>query len=292
MVITSTSRPITAVDDNVETLFSVGYREPMTTALRDALRADGLVLCLALLHSRTPDVPAIAAACGYDAVYVDLEHTSTSLDTAQLLCASALGAGISGLVRVPSHDPSVIARVLDGGAVGVIVPHINSKVEAEGVVRAARFPPIGNRSIAGPNAVSGYTPRTAPQLAELLERRTVVAVMIETAQAVEAADSIAAVDGVDMVLIGPSDLTAEMGIHGQYENEHFHRAVESVAAACRSHGVALGIAGIKSVDLLNRFVGLGLRFISAGTDVGMMTEAAAARAQALRGLQGHRDDRH
>ncbi|WP_196771268.1 HpcH/HpaI aldolase family protein [Mycobacterium intracellulare] len=264
----------------------------MTTALRDALRADGLVLCLALLHSRTPDVPAIAAACGYDAVYVDLEHTSTSLDTAQLLCASALGAGISGLVRVPSHDPSVIARVLDGGAVGVIVPHINSKDEAEGVVRAARFPPIGNRSIAGPNALSGYTPRTAPQLAELLERRTVVAVMIETAEAVEAADSIAAVDGVDMVLIGPSDLTAEMGIHGQYENEHFHRAVESVAAACRSHGVALGIAGIKSVDLLNRFVGLGLRFISAGTDVGMMTEAAAARAQALRGLQGHRDDRH
>lgn len=278
------------VDNNVETLFSVGYREPMTTALRDALRAEALVLCLALLHARTPDVPAIAAACGYDAVYVDLEHTSTSLDTAQMLCASALGAGISGLVRVPSNDPSVIARVLDGGAVGVIVPHINSKKEAERVVQAARFPPIGNRSISGPNAVSGYAPRTAPQLVKLLERRTVVAVMIETPEAVEAADAIAAVDGVDMILIGPSDLTAEMGIHGQYENDHFHSAVESVAAACRSHGVALGIAGIKSVDLLNRFVGLGLRFISAGTDVGMMTEAASARAQALRGLQSHRDD--
>lgn len=289
MVITSLSRLIMTIDDNVETLFSVGYREPMTTALRDALRAEALVLCLALLHSRTPDVPAIAAACGYDAVYVDLEHTSTSLDTAQMLCASALGAGISGLVRVPSNDPSVIARALDGGAVGVIVPHINSKEEAEGVVQAARFPPIGNRSISGPNAVSGYAPRTASQLVELLERRTVVAVMIETPEAVEAADAIAAVDGVDMILIGPSDLTAEMGIHGQYENEHFHRAVESVAAACRSHGVALGIAGIKSVDLLNRFVGLGLRFISAGTDVGMMTEAASARAQALRGLQSHRD---
>ncbi|OCB23678.1 HpcH/HpaI aldolase family protein [Mycobacterium intracellulare] len=277
------------VDNIVETLFSVGYREPMTTALRDALRAEALVLCLALLHARTPDVPAIAAACGYDAVYVDLEHTSTSLDTAQMLCASALGAGISGLVRVPSNDPSVIARVLDAGAVGVIVPHINSKKEAEGVVQAARFPPIGNRSISGPNAVSGYAPRTAPQLVELLERRTVVAVMIETPEAVEAADAIAAVHGVDMILIGPSDLTAEMGIHGQYENDHFHSAVESVAAACRSHGVALGIAGIKSVDLLNRFVGLGLRFISAGTDVGMMTEAASARAQALRGLQSHRD---
>lgn len=277
-----------AVDANLETRFSVRYREPMTTALRDALRGEALVLCLALLNSRTPDVPAVAAACGYDAVYVDLEHTSTSLDTAQLLCVSALGAGISGLVRVPSHEPSVIARVLDGGAVGVIVPHINSQEEAQEVVHAARFPPVGRRSISGPNAVSGYQPRTAPQLVELLERRTVVAVMIETPEAVEASGSIASVPGIDMIIVGPSDLTAEMGIHGQYENDHFHRAVESVAAACRSHGVALGMAGIKSLELLNRFRGLGLRFISAGTDVGMMTEAATSRAQALRGLESPR----
>jgi len=277
--------PIMTVDEIVETPFSVRYGKPMATALREALQGEALVLCLALLNSRTPEVPAIAAACGYDAVYVDLEHTATSLETAQMLCATAIGAGIAGLVRVPSHDPSVIARVLDGGAVGIIVPHVNSKEEAEAVVQAARFPPIGHRSISGPNAVSGYQPRSADQLVELLERRTVVAVMVETPTAVEASDAIAAVEGIDMILLGPSDLTAEMGIHGQYENDHFHRAVESVAAACRDHGVALGIAGIKSLDLLNRFVGLGLRFISAGTDVGMMTEAATARARALRGLE-------
>lgn len=276
--------------DIVETLFSVRYRVPMTTTLREALRGDALVLCLALLNSRTPDVPGVVAACGYDAVYIDLEHTSTSLDTAQMLCAGALGAGISGLVRVPSQEPSLIARVLDGGAVGVIVPHVHSKKEAQKVVHAARFPPIGHRSISGPNAVSGYQPRPAPQLVELLERRTVVAVMIETPEAVRAADSIASVEGIDMILLGPSDLTAEMGIHGQYENGHFRDAVESVAAACRGHGVALGIAGIKSLDLLNRFVGLGLRFISAGTDVAMMTEAATTRAQALRGLTGRREN--
>ena len=274
------------VHEFVEPSFSVRYRERVHGSLRDALRGDRLVLCLALLNARTPDVPAIAAACGYDSVYVDLEHTSTSLETAAMLCTSAIGAGISALVRVPSHDPSVIARVLDSGAVGVIVPHINSKEEAESVVAAARFPPIGHRSIAGPNAVSGYQPRSAAELTVELERRTVVAVMIETARAVEASDEIAAVQGIDMVLLGPSDLTADMGIHGQYENAHFHRAVESVAAACRSHGVALGVAGIKSLELLNRFVDLGLRFISAGTDVGMMTEAATTRAQALRDLEG------
>lgn len=258
----------------------------MQAALRDALRAGDLVVCLALLNSRTSDVPAIAAACGYDAVYVDLEHTSTSLETAALLCSSAIGAGIAGLVRVPSHDPSVIARVLDNGATGIIVPHVNSASEARAIVDAARFPPVGHRSISGPNAVSGYEPRPATKLTEVLEQRTVVSVMVETPQAVRACDDIAAVGGIDMILIGPSDLTAEMGIHGQYENEHFHIAVESVAAACRTHGVALGVAGIKSVDLLRRFADLGLQFISAGTDVGMMTEAATARAQALRGLRG------
>ncbi|OBK27991.1 aldolase [Mycobacterium asiaticum] len=274
----------------MDCVFSVRYREPMTTGLREALRGDELVLCLALQNSRTPDVPAIAAACGYDAVYVDLEHTPTSLETAQMLCVSALGAGISGLVRVPSHDPSSIGRILDGGAVGVIVPHINSRHESQRVVQAARFPPIGHRSISGPNAVSGFQPRSAPQLVEVLEQRTVVAVMIETPQAVESVESIASVEGIDMILVGASDLTAGMGIHGQYENDHFHSAVESVAAACRSHGVALGMAGIRSLELLNRFVGLGLRFISAGTDIGMMTEAATSRAQALRGLAGRRDE--
>ncbi|UXA20100.1 HpcH/HpaI aldolase/citrate lyase family protein [Mycobacterium sp. SMC-4] len=258
----------------------------MQASLRDSLRGDEMVLCLALLNSRTPDVPAIAAACGYDAVYVDLEHTATSLETAGMLCSSALGAGIAGLVRVPSQDPGFIARALDVGASGVIVPHVDSVDEARAVVAAARFPPAGRRSISGPNALSGYAQRPPDELTAVLDSRTVVAVMVESTAAVADIDAIAAVVGVDMVLVGPSDLTAEMGIHGDYENEHFHNAVKCIAAACRNHGVALGVAGIKSLDLLKGFVDLGLRFISAGTDIGMMSEAATMRAQALRALGG------
>jgi 4-hydroxy-2-oxoheptanedioate aldolase len=249
------------------------------------LRGGDLVLCLALMHARTPDIPAIAAASGYDAVYVDLEHTATSLETTAMLCSAAIGAGISAMVRVPSHDRSIIARALDNGAVGVIVPHVNSKSEAEGVVHAARFPPLGHRSISGPNAVTGYRSRSAAELTAEIERRTVVAVMVETPAAVEAVDSIASVPGVDMILLGPSDLTAEMGIHGDYENEHFHEAVEAVAAACRAHRVSFGIAGIQSAELLKRFTSRGLQFISAGTDVAMLTEAASARARELRELR-------
>ena len=252
--------------------------------MKAALAQGDLVLCLALIHARTPDVPAIAAACGYDAIYVDLEHTTTSEETAGMLCGSALGAGIWGLVRVPSHEPAIIARVLDNGAVGVIVPHVNSKAEAEGVVHAARFPPVGHRSVAGPNAVSGYGPLSPTELTEVLERETVVALMIESPEGVEACDAIAAVDGIDMIVLGPSDLTAAMGIHGEYEHEGFLSAVAAVAAACRSHGIVFGIAGIKAVTHLQHFADFGLRFISAGTDVGMLTEAATSRARELRGL--------
>ena len=147
---------------NVETVFSISYRGLVQRSLREALRGDRLVLCLALLNSRTPDVPAIAAACGYDAVYVDLEHTSTSLETAAMLCASAAGAGIAGMVRVPSQDPSTIARALDNGATGIIVPHINSKAEAEAAVDAARFPPIGHRSIRAPMLSADTIPGPLP----------------------------------------------------------------------------------------------------------------------------------
>ncbi len=272
------------VYEYTECVFSLSYRVGVPQNFREVLHGDGLVLCLALLNSRTPEIPAVAAACGYDAIYVDLEHTSTSLETAAMLCAGAAGAGIGGLVRVPSQDPTVIARVLDGGAAGIIVPHVDSVAEAQEVVAAARFPPVGRRSISGPTVISGFGPRSPSELTACLERRTAVAVMVETPNAVRAADALAAVPGIDMILIGVSDLTAEMGIHGDYENEDFHFAVSSVAAACRRHGVTLGVAGIKSVDLLEQFVGLGLRFISAGTDVGMMTEAATSRALALRGL--------
>jgi 2-keto-3-deoxy-L-rhamnonate aldolase RhmA len=111
--------------------------------------------------------------------------------------------------------------------------------------------------------------------------------MIESPDGVEASDAIAAVDGVDMIIVGPSDLTAEMGIHGQYEHDRFLNAVGAVAAACRSHDVAFGIAGIKSITQLQHFTDLGLKFVSAGTDVGMFTQAASSRARELRGLTRH-----
>jgi 4-hydroxy-2-oxoheptanedioate aldolase len=251
-------------------------------SLRDRIDAGHLVLCLALAQARTADIPMIAAASGFDAVYVDLEHTATSFETVSLLCSGAIAAGITPLVRVPSHDHDQLTRSLDVGAMGVIVPHVETRTEAELIADACRFPPRGHRSVAGPNPSNRY--RAAPQreLLDAFDAQTIVAVMLETPDAVARADEIAAVPGVDMVMLGPHDLTAEMGILGDFGNPAFLDAARAVARACHDHDVIFGIAGIRDQDLLTVLVELGLRFVSAGTDIGFMTEAASAQVARLR----------
>lgn len=257
--------------------------EPMPS-VRERIDAGELVLCMALSQARTADVPMMAAAAGFDAVYVDLEHTAISLETTALLCAGAIGAGITPLVRVPSHDHHDLTRCLDIGAMGVIVPHVETRAEAESVVDACRFPPRGHRSVSGPNPASRYRAMPQRELLDLFDAQTIVAVMLETPEAIARADEIASVPGLDMVMVGPHDLTAEMGILGQFRDATFLDAVRTVAKACRAHGTVFGIAGIRDLELLTELVELGLRFVSAGTDAGFMTEAAGAHAANLRAI--------
>jgi 4-hydroxy-2-oxoheptanedioate aldolase len=253
-------------------------------SLRDRIDAGELVLCLALAQARTADIPMVAAAAGFDAVYVDLEHTATSFETVSLLCTGAVAAGITPLVRVPSHDHDQLTRSLDVGATGVIVPHVETREEAEAIADACRFPPRGHRSVAGPNPSNRYLSMPQRELLDAYDAQTIVAVMLETPDAVARADEIAAVPGVDMVMLGPHDLTAEMGILGDFRDPRFVDAAHAVARACRDHGVIFGIAGIRDQELLTELVGLGLRFVSAGTDVGFMSEAAGAQVSRLRSI--------
>jgi 2-keto-3-deoxy-L-rhamnonate aldolase RhmA len=253
-------------------------------SLRDRIDAGQLVLCMALTQARTADIPWLAATAGYDAVYVDLEHTATSLETTSLLCSAAIGAGITPLVRVPSHDHQYLTRSLDIGAMGVIVPHVDSPGEAARIVDACRFPPRGHRSVAGPNAANRFQPMPQRELLDFFDAQTTVAVMLETPAAIADADAIAAVEGVDMVMVGPHDLSAEMGILGQFRDDELLDALRTVAKACRAHDTVFGIAGIRDLELLTELVELGLRFVSAGTDAGFMSEAAGAHATRLRAI--------
>src|SRR5258706_16473269 len=122
-------------------------RELLRNGVKDKLARNEVVLSMIVRLVRTVEIAGIAQTAGFDSLYIDLEHSSFSLDTTGQICMAALAVGITPLVRVPSKE--YVARVLDGGALGVIAPHIQSAADAVEMVRAAKFPPLGNRSFAG-----------------------------------------------------------------------------------------------------------------------------------------------
>lgn len=254
-------------------------------AVRQKLEQGAVVLCMGLRQARSLDIVMMAAAAGFDSIYVDLEHSPLSLETTAMLCTGTPGLGLTPIVRVPSHAPDAISRVLDSGAQGVLVPHVNTADQARAVVSAARFPPVGKRSVMGSTPALGYRSMPLAQVIETLNRETLIIAMIETPQAVECAADIAAVDGIDMLLIGSNDLCTEMGIPGQLRDPRLIAAYERVAAACREHGKVLGVGGIRGdAELQTRLIGLGARFLIAGSDTSYLDAAMRKDVQTLRTL--------
>jgi 2-keto-3-deoxy-L-rhamnonate aldolase RhmA len=127
------------------------------------LAAGELVLCMGVNQMRTPNI-AMIAACGFDAIYTDLEHNPTSLETAAAICVAALGIGITPIARVSSRDPHDATGILDCGAQGVMVPHVGTVAEARAVVESCRYPPHGHRSASGSGPALGYAARSQGEI--------------------------------------------------------------------------------------------------------------------------------
>jgi 2-keto-3-deoxy-L-rhamnonate aldolase RhmA len=153
------------------------------------------------------------------------------------------------------------------------------------VVDACKYPPLGHRSLGGPPAQARFAAMPAGELMAALNDTLLTIVMIETPKAVENADAIAAVRGVDVLLIGTSDLTAEMGIPGQLGHARVKAAYEAVIAACRNHGKFAGMGGVYDQENASAYIGMGMQFILCGSDHGLLMPALKARTGFLRGLK-------
>ncbi len=240
---------------------------------------------MGLRQMRSVDIGQMVAACGFEALYVDMEHSPIGLEATAAICTAAAAFGVTPLVRPPGHGADWIGRILDGGAQGVIVPHVNTAAEAQAIVRAARFPPLGHRSVMGPGPGTGYRAMPLAEINATLNAGTLVICMIETPEGVANAEAIAAIPGVDALLIGSNDLCTEMGIPGDLRNPKLREAFVTVAAACRAHGKVLGVGGIRGDTALQQdLIHLGARFLIAGNDVAYLMAAARADAAALHKL--------
>ncbi len=253
--------------------------------MRQRLEAGKLAASFSIVHSRTVSIAGIAKECGFDWLFIDMEHNTMDVDAAVQICLAALPIGVTPIVRVPSHDHFHATRVLDGGAMGVVVPHVNDAEEARRVVSNCKYPPIGHRSLTAPLPQLGYRVPPVAEAIEIMNRNTFLIVMLETPQAIDNADAIAAVDGVDALLIGSNDLAAEMGIPGQFAHERVEQAYAATIAACRKHGKFAGMGGIYDHAIMERYIKMGVRLLLGGGDIAFMMAAARQRSAFLRGLE-------
>jgi 2-keto-3-deoxy-L-rhamnonate aldolase RhmA len=253
---------------------------------KEKLARDEVVASMTVRLSRSIEIAQIAKTSGFDTLYVDMEHNTLSVDTTCQICMAAQQIGVTPLVRVPANTPEYICRVLDGGAMGVITPHVRSAAEAREMVKLVKFAPLGERSSGG--ALSQYQYRSFP-LAETnaaMNDATMLVVMMETVAALEHVDEIVAVEGIDMLLIGSNDLCNEMGITGQYDHPRLREAFERTIAAARRHGKHVGVGGLASRnDLMAQFVQMGARYVSTGTDLAFLLAACAAKAKFVRDIK-------
>jgi 2-keto-3-deoxy-L-rhamnonate aldolase RhmA len=243
----------------------------------------GTALCLCVRMARTVDVAAIAAAAGFDALYVDMEHSPISANDAAAICMAAPGFGLTPFVRVPQDDVGLASRLLDGGAFGIIFPHVETAAQATMLAGACLFPPRGRRSAVGSTIHLGFEALSQKEVAECLDQLITTTAMIETERGVDNAESISAVDGVDMVMVGTADLSALIGVPGSLDSPEIRSACEHVAAACKKNGKIFAIGGVRNdPELAADYVAMGAQFIIAGMDADYFQQSAMADVIAIR----------
>lgn len=253
-------------------------------AAKRKLRQGEIALGFGLHHLRSSSAPLLAAAGEHDYLFMDMEHGAFTVQEATQICIAALATGIAPIVRVCAGALDEATRLLDNGALGIVVPHVDTKKQAQRIADAFHYPPMGHRSWGGPPPIYGYMAPHVSEAQKAINDEILTVVMIESPEAVKNADAIASVDGIDVLLIGSFDLTAELGIPGQMGHQKLIDAYQTVADACRKHGKALGMGGINDDTDARRYIGMGARFIGSGNDHSFIVAGSMERAKFYRGV--------
>ena len=244
-----------------------------------------LALGLGVKMARTVDICAAAKTAGFDWLFIDMEHGSHDVDSASQIAMAALGFGITPIVRVPGKEHYHASRLLDSGAQGIVVPHVDTVEEAKRAVAYCKYPPVGHRSAMGAMPQFGFANVPVAESLPAANQETLVIVMLETPQAVARCEEIAAVPGLDVLLIGTNDFCAELGKPGQFTCPEVEDAYKKVVAACKKHNVHPGMGGVYEPKLMEKYIGLGMRFILSGNDMSFLMAGAKQRADFLHGLK-------
>ena len=228
----TTGRPICAC--STRSIPVTGSKHmPVSNRVKERLARGETALCMATRLARTPEIAMIADACGFDAFFIDMEHSAITLDAAAAMCTAAVPVGIAPLVRVAGHAFHDATRLMDLGAMGIICPDVETGEQAQAFAAACRFPPLGARSVGGVGPLQGYRSTPLGEVNAQGNDATLLVAMLESPQGIANADAIAAVPGIDVLLIGSNDLCTRHGHSRRAEASEAARGLRSDDARLR-----------------------------------------------------------
>jgi 2-dehydro-3-deoxyglucarate aldolase/4-hydroxy-2-oxoheptanedioate aldolase len=230
---------------------------------------------------RNPNLARMLATAGLDSMIIDMEHGTFDWPDMSDMIAVARGTDVAPVVRIPEIRRETVLKPLDAGASGLLVPMINSPEEAEEVVRLVKYPPAGARGTALRRGHSDYRPVSAEEYLRQANDEVAILLQIETFQALEQVDDLAAIEGVDALFVGPSDLSVDMGIPGKVWDRKLREAYSKVITAGKRHGVATGIQ-MFDVGQAKELVTEGVRYLSFSSDVNLLIDYLAQTTETLR----------
>lgn len=247
--------------------------------------AQGLAVSGPIMEEvRTVGVIKYLAASGHDFLWFDTEHNMLDWETLLTLVQMSLASGIVPLIRVTDLSYPLVARALDTGAFGVIIPRVETRAEVEQAVSFAKYPPLGRRG-AGGQARNAYLTRSVSEALEEGNALTMVIVQVESKEAVERLDELASVPGLDVVCIGPQDLSISLGVPGAFDHPLFLETVATIVERCARHNIPVGMVS-REATAFARWHEMGIRFLVCGSDGSMLIQAARQDVATLRGITG------
>ena len=252
--------------------------------LKDKLRREGRAFGPMIFEFFTAGMPAIIASTGADFALFDMEHTGLGFETFKQLVAGCRGMGVAPMVRVPATEYHFIARALDAGAHGIMVPMVESRAQAERIVAAAHYPPHGRRGAAFGVAHDDFLAGTPAEKMAAARARTLVIVQIETEHGLANVEEIAATPGIDVVWVGHFDLTNFLGTPGQFDHPDYLAAIRRVVAAARANDKPAGFM-VADAKWARAYWDHGFRMIAYALDHLLFQAALQAGMDMLRGLE-------
>jgi len=253
----------------------------MGNRTKKALQEGKVIVGTMITEFASPEMPRLLGASGFDFAIVDTEHSPFSLETTINLVRSAKSSNLTLLARVPTTEYHHVAKMLDVGVQGVMIPHVEQESDVRKVINSAKYPPIGARSYGVRPVITDYEQSSVKEQISLLNDMSMILIQIESEEAVKNVENLVSNDNVDGVIIGPNDLSISLGVPGDLEHPSMQEAIEKVIKACKKFGKGVG-THTRSIDTTIKWLEKGMNILLYSTDASILLSACTDVVRVLR----------